>query len=492
VLLCLDWRLALVSLAVLPLDAGLMSLAGRASRRFAQQMAEEAARVTAGSYEALANIRTIQALQVEAAFDRRMSGLLGGVAAVRARASLVTSGTGFLAASFRTAGGLVYGWVGWCRVLEGDLSIGTFLAFSGYVGYLYGPLDGLIGLWPELQATLVRARRFAEVYQRQPRIAERPELPVLSGVRGEIAFCGVSFRYGDTPVLRRVDLRIAAGSTVALVGRSGAGKSTLAKLIPRFYDPDEGAVRVDGADVRSYRLGSLRRQVGFALQGSGVFQGTVLDNLTLGRGFSLPEVEHASRLAGFHEFVTSLPHGYHTVVGEQGVGLSEGQKQRLALARVLLVDAPVLILDEPTSALDPESERAVQEALQLARQGRTTLLVTHRLTAVRQADEIVVLDAGEVVERGDHTALMAKGGVYAALYEATAPTMLGAAQRKETDQCPCARWSTIPRPFGQARLHTGSGALNQERMKQHGQAQQGAPGLLPPTRCVGNGAGLRR
>ena len=254
----------------------------------------------------------------------------------------------------KVGGSLAYGWYGWTQVLQGNLSVGTYMAFSGYVGYLYGPIGNLIGLLPRLEVTLVHSNRFFGIYDLQPEIQDRAALPAMGKVRGHIEFRGVDFAYGQVNVLHHIDLEIPACTTMALVGRSGSGKSTLVQLIPRFYDPSEGYIALDGCDIRQFRLGSVRRQVGFAMQGSSLFQGSILDNLTFGGDIPVQDVEDAARAAHIHDFVAALPEGYRTPIGEQGADLSEGQKQRLALARVLLLDAPILILDEPTAALDTE------------------------------------------------------------------------------------------------------------------------------------------
>ena len=203
---------------------------------------------------------------------------------------------------------------------------------------------------------------------------------------------------------------------IALVGRSGSGKSTLAKLIPRFYDPDEGQVRIDGEDIQKFQLNSLRRQVGFSMQGSPLFQGSILENLTFGRDIPLQDVEDAARSAYIHDFVNTLADGYDTLVGEQGTKLSEGQKQRIALARVLLLDSSILILDEPTAALDLESEFYIQEALGRVRENRTVVIIAHRLSTIQNADEIVVLEDGRISERGTHGDLLHKGEGYSQLF----------------------------------------------------------------------------
>lgn len=423
VLFYIHWKLALLSVAILPVDALLGGVTGRYARRLSQRLAEESAQLAAKTCESLAGIRAIQSLGTEGLFYARLCGLFNRVAELQRQSALLHNSAGFLATLLKTGGILAYGWYGWTQVLQGHLSLGTYLAFSGYTGYLYGPLERLIGLWPQFQSTLVHARRFFEIYELKPQIRDQPELPALTRARGTIGLRRVSFAYGGAPVLSRVDLEIPAGAFLALVGRSGAGKSTLARLIPRFYDPDEGQVTLDGRDVRHCRLGSLRRQIGFVMQGNVLFQGSILDNLRLGCDCSLAEVEQAMRAVCLGELVNALPAGYDTVVGEGGVGLSEGQKQRLVLARVLLRDPPVLILDEATAALDAETERHILESLRRTRQGRTTLLIAHSLSAIRWADEIAVLDNGAIAERGSHELLMLRGGVYAGLYEQLAGAM---------------------------------------------------------------------
>ena len=418
ILFFMNWKLALISLAVLPFDTLLASLSRKHLHRLSQRLAERSAELSAKTYESLSGIRTVQSLGLEAAFYRRLRDLYLRIADLQVRGSLLQGGLGFLATLFRTGGTLAYGWYGWNQVLQGHLSLGSYMAFSGYVGYLYGPIESLIGLIPRLEVTRVHADRFFEVRNLRPSVQDRPDLPDLHAVRGDMGFHGVSFAYdAQSVVLHDIDLAIPAGTTVALVGRSGSGKSTLAKLIPRFYDPIEGTVSIDGRDLRQVRLQSLRRQIGFALQGSTIFQGSVLDNLCFGQDVPLPDVERAARSAHIHDFIASLPEAYQTQVGEGGAQLSEGQKQRVALARVLLLDTPILILDEPTAALDPESEYCIQEALKMVRQGRTTLIIAHRLSTIQSADEIVVLDAGHIAERGTHDSLLVGGGVYAELHD---------------------------------------------------------------------------
>ena len=422
ILFYINWQLALISLAVLPFDTLLASISRRFYRRFSQRIAASSAALSAKSYESLASIRTIQALGLELTFYEKLRGLIMGVSDLQLKSSLFENGTGFLSVVIKTLGSLAYGWYGWTQILQGDLSLGTYMAFSGYVGYLYGPIEGLISLLPQFESTLVHTNRFFELYNLQPAIQNRAHLPTLQNVQGEIVFHDVSFSYDSQQwILHQVDLEIPARATIALVGRSGSGKSTLAKLIPRFYDPGEGYISIDRQDIRALQLKSLRQQVGFAMQGNLMFQGSILDNLTFGQDISLNDVENAARVAYIHDYVATLPNGYQTQIGEQGIGLSEGQKQRLALARVLLQDTPILILDEPTAALDLDSEYYIKEALKTIRQGRTTIIIAHRLSTIKNADNIIVLENGRVAEQGTHDhLLMLESGAYSGLHQQTA------------------------------------------------------------------------
>ena len=416
ILIFLNWKLALISLAVLPFDTLIAALSRPVLRSLSQRLAEKSAELSARTIESISGVRTVQALGMEAAFHDNLKGIFLGVSSLQLKSSLFQGGLGLLSTLLKTAGTLAYSWYGWSQVLSGQLSLGSFLAFSAYVGYLFGPIEGLVSLIPRIEVCLVHANRFFEVYQLKPTVITTSNLPAMGKVQGNVAFQNVSFSYDDeTQVLSNIDLMIPHGQTTALVGPSGSGKSTLAKLIPRFYDPCEGAIAIDGQDLRNVSVTSLRKHIGFALQGSNLFQGTILHNLTFGREISPVAVEDACRSAYIHDFIVSLPNGYQTILGEQGAQLSEGQKQRVALARVLLLDTPILILDEPTSALDPESEHFIQRALETISQDRTTLIIAHRLTTIQRADQIVVMNQGRIVERGPHDELMMLDGDYANL-----------------------------------------------------------------------------
>ncbi len=305
------------------------------------------------------------------------------------------------------------------RVVHGDMTLGDLVAIGMYLPPLYLPLQRFSELNVVLSNALAGLQRIFEIMDQKPEISSLPDALALDHPKGDLAFEGVDFSYTEgVPVLKRLEFRVAAGQKIALVGRSGSGKSTIASLIPRFYDVTGGRITFDGSDLRDLDVTSLRSNIGMVLQEPILFSGTIRDNIRYGRpGASAEEVEEACRMANAYDFVRELPGGLDTEIGERGVFISGGQKQRLTIARAFLKDPRVLILDEATSALDSESETLIQEALERLMVGRTTIIIAHRLSTIMGADQILVLRNGELVEQGTHRELLEKGAVYKNLYD---------------------------------------------------------------------------
>jgi subfamily B ATP-binding cassette protein MsbA len=304
------------------------------------------------------------------------------------------------------------------RIAAGLLTTGEFISFLTALAMMYGPVKKLNKVNLSLNTALSAAERVFRMLDVDNEVKEKPDAVVLESVGSGVRYEGVTFTYGNAPVLRDVDLTVAPGEIVALVGGSGAGKSTLVNLLPRFYDVSEGRITVDGVDVRDTTLKSLRGLMGLVTQEVVLFNDTVRNNIAYGRSdVDESVVIAAAKAANAHEFISALPQGYDTTIGESGVLLSGGQRQRLAIARALFKDPPILILDEATSALDTESERLVQQALNNLMRGRTTLVIAHRLSTIRSAHKIVVLDKGRIVEAGTHEELLERRGVYRKLYD---------------------------------------------------------------------------
>jgi ATP-binding cassette subfamily B protein len=302
--------------------------------------------------------------------------------------------------------------------MRGEVTVGTVVAFLGYVGGLFGPVQGLSGIYQTLARASVSLDEIYNILDVQEYLGDSPDAMELTQVRGEVEFEEVHFAYEQSgrPLLDGIDLHVHAGDTVAIVGPSGSGKTTLMALLMRFYDPVEGAIRIDGHDLRTLKQSSVRRNIGVVLQDPLLFNDTIRANISYARPeASMAEVEAAARTANAHEMIQRLPEGYNSVVGERGGLLSVGERQRITIARAILKDPRILVLDEATSSLDAESEAAVQSAIEALMKTRTTFIIAHRLSTVVNADRIIVLREGRIVESGPHLELLRANGYYASL-----------------------------------------------------------------------------
>ncbi|HEV8473213.1 MAG TPA: ABC transporter ATP-binding protein [Methylomirabilota bacterium] len=419
VMLSRDWTIAAAALAVaVPLTLLIRRL-DRPLSEHALRVHERESAVSSRVQETLTGIRAVQAFGREALehahFERQAE------ASLRAHVKLIVLQTGShaLIGSIMAAGTAAVILLAGRQALAGRLTPGDVVLLAAYVAMLYKPLETLAYTAVAVQAAAAGGRRVLQVLDAVPDVTDAPEaMPLRARPHGEIAFEAVSFAYRPgVPALRDVTLRIAPGETLAVVGPSGAGKSTLASLLVRFYDPTAGRITLDGRDLRSITLASLRDQVALVLQEPLLFGASVRENIAYGRAdASEADILAAARAAGAHDFITALPAGYKTPIGERGVSLSGGQRQRLAIARAFVKDAPMLILDEPTSALDAESEAALLAALERLMQGRTTLIIAHRLSTLRNAARIAVLRDGALVAVGTHEALLAESDLYSRLW----------------------------------------------------------------------------
>ncbi|HZT60481.1 MAG TPA: ABC transporter transmembrane domain-containing protein [Pyrinomonadaceae bacterium] len=415
-----SWRLTLGSLIIAPVIGLLTARFGGALRKIARESFEGSQELVDTAQEALANQTIVKAYVAEARERKRFTRVARQIMRANLRAAKINGiapNTIELIGVFAVAALLFFAQR---EILSGRMNAALFITFLFFLFSSYDPMRKLSRLQNGMEQALAAARHVWEVMDERAEMPEKPDAVALEPLREAIELRDIFFGYGNEErlVLRGISLRIGAGRMVALVGESGGGKSTLTKLVPRFHDPVEGAVLWDGVDLRDARLHTLRQNIALVTQETVLFNDTVRYNIAYSRpGATDAEIEAAARAAHADEFIRELPRGYDTVVGERGIFLSGGQRQRLAIARAVLTDASVLVLDEATSSLDAESERLVQKALANLTRGRTTIVIAHRLSTVRRADLIVVIERGRIVESGKHSELLALGGAYRRLYE---------------------------------------------------------------------------
>jgi ABC-type multidrug transport system fused ATPase/permease subunit len=418
VMLRLDAGLSLVALCVIPLLVGSLLLFARPLKASSGRNWKSQGALMALVEQSLSGIKVVQGFARETYMRRKVEA--EGVKLVEAgrRAALVTASNNQAALVITGAAAALMLYLGTSRVLDGRLSIGDLLVFMGYLTALYAPVSALGTAVGYGVAVVTRSRRVFQILDSDEEVPERADAVTLKQARGEVVFEDISFGYGAEAILRNVSFKAHPGQITAIVGATGAGKTSLVSLLSRFYDPQGGRILLDGHDLRDLSLKSLRENVSLVLQDPFLFPLSVADNIAFGRpGATRQEIIEAATAAHAHDFIEQLPDGYDTVLSERGGQLSGGERQRIAIARAVLKNAPVLVLDEPTSALDAHTEGRIFEALSRLMKDRTTFIISHRLSTIRRADQILALADGRVVERGTHESLLAAGRTYAYLYE---------------------------------------------------------------------------
>jgi ATP-binding cassette subfamily B protein len=440
VMVRLDWFLTLVALGVCPLLSLAIVLLNQRISDVAQRARESESAVYQAVQRGMSAIKVVQAFSKEEEEHRAF--VAQSTASLRSNLNLYTLQTAFGAGTnlVLAAGTAAVLWVGAQHVWQRVLTIGDMVVFISYLASLYAPINSIIQTYGTIQAAKAGMARVIEILDAAETLPDGTQT-FRRRTSGHVQFVDVSFGYtSEREALHHINIEARSGQLIAIVGPTGAGKSTLVSLIPRFYDATRGHVLIDGVDVRDLRLSDLRTQVSMVLQPPMVFPLSIRENIAYGRPTaSFDEIQHAARLAQAHEFIQRLPNRYETVVGEQGATLSEGERQRLTIARALLRDTPILILDEPTSSVDTGTEAAIIEAIDEVIRGRTTFVIAHRLSTVRRATQIVVLQHGTVVERGTFAQLMQCGGVFYQLYARQFPGARSEAELPETVAAPRAR-----------------------------------------------------
>jgi ATP-binding cassette subfamily B protein len=413
----LDWQIALLSLSVVPLMFAAIRLYASRIRQQSTDIQERESAVLTRVQEGLSSVKMVQAFGREEFEINQFKGHARESLQANLRQTDTTMRSYLVVSTLVAASSAAMLYLGFFHVAAGSLKVDALIAISTYLVMLYQPLEGLANLAWALEGAAASAQRCFEVLDRPDEVPDASTAIDLPAVKGKIEFENVAFGYSpDRNIFQGVSLQIQPGQTVAFVGGTGTGKSTLLSLVPRFYDPSQGRVLIDGADLRSLRKKSLRQQISIVLQDTLLFSTTIRENIAYGRPDATEaEIIEAAKRAQAHEFISTLPDGYSSQVGERGNHLSVGQRQRIGIARAFLKNAPILLLDEPTSALDPSTEAAIMDTIEELMRGRTTLIITHRIATVHGVEKIVVLGPGGVLEEGSGPDLLARGGAYAKL-----------------------------------------------------------------------------
>ena len=415
----MNWDFTLIAVAVTPFMLLIVSRFKKAVKKATHEVRKEQSKIVSVVEQGLQSMRVVKAFGRQDLAEQNLAEVSHATveASLKARkVKALLSPIVSITVALCTA---VVLWRGSALILAGAMTAGALTVFLSYLSKFFKPVQDLAKMTNAIAQAAVGVERVRNILDADTVIPQRPDPFVPEKIKGEIEFEHVAFSYvDDSPVLKDVSFHIEPGQMVGVVGPTGGGKSTIVSLIPRFYDPNAGSVKIDGRDVRDYQHLALRDHIGYVLQETVLFEGTVRDNIAYGRKEVTEEqIQEAARLANADEFISRMPHGYDTMVGERGETLSGGQRQRIGIARAIIRDNPILILDEPTAALDTESERLVIEALERLMKGRTVITIAHRLSTIRDSDKIIVLKGGVVAEQGTHDELLAKGGVYAELYK---------------------------------------------------------------------------
>lgn len=414
----LNWDFTLIAVAVAPFMLLLVSRFKKAVKKATHEVRKQQSEIVAVVQQGLQSVRVVQAYGRQDLEQQELSAVSKATveAALKARRiKAMLSPIVTVTVAVCTA---VVLWRGSSLILQGAMTAGALTVFLSYLSMFFKPVQDLAKMTNTIAQAAVSVERVRELLEADAEMPQRPDAREAGTLNGDIVFEHVAFSYtADQPVLKDVHFQIKAGEMVGVVGPTGSGKSTMVSLIPRFYDPSAGRVLVDGVDVRDFKLQELRNQIGYVLQDTVLFRGTVAENIAYGRGMATrEEIVEAAKLANADEFIVKMPQGYDSFVGDRGETLSGGQRQRIGIARALIRNNPILILDEPTAALDTESEKKVIEGLERLMKGRTVITIAHRLSTIRDANKIIVLKDGVVAEQGSHEELMAVGGLYAELY----------------------------------------------------------------------------